>query len=122
MLIKGKMSATWLREVNVSFFWQFGKDSICVYKGFGRAALARYKLGLLSHSHAVVKEQLCLQQITVKLKLNFLFVCFVFSVEAIRLGQSRFINWDLQMYFPEKDTPSKVHYYYFKKKFYYYLL
>ncbi|XP_045922026.1 phospholipid-transporting ATPase IC [Micropterus dolomieu] len=30
------------------------------------------------------------------------------SVEAIRLGQSRFINWDLQMYFPEKDTPSKA--------------
>lgn len=34
-----------------------------------------------------------------------LFVC---SVEVIRLGQSKFINWDLQMYFPEKDTPAKV--------------
>ncbi|KAM9841304.1 phospholipid-transporting ATPase IC [Aulostomus maculatus] len=30
------------------------------------------------------------------------------SVEVIRLGQSKFINWDLQMYFPEKDTPSKA--------------
>ncbi|XP_068609060.1 phospholipid-transporting ATPase IC [Brachionichthys hirsutus] len=30
------------------------------------------------------------------------------SVEIIRLGQSKFINWDLQMYFPEKDTPAKA--------------
>ncbi|MBN3314889.1 AT8B1 ATPase, partial [Atractosteus spatula] len=30
------------------------------------------------------------------------------SVEAIRLGQSRFINWDLQMYYSEKDTPAKA--------------
>ncbi|XP_072227593.1 phospholipid-transporting ATPase IC [Leuresthes tenuis] len=30
------------------------------------------------------------------------------SVEVIRLGQSKFINWDLQMYFPEKDTPAKA--------------
>lgn len=29
------------------------------------------------------------------------------SVEVIRLGQSKFINWDLQMYFSEKDTPAK---------------
>lgn len=35
-------------------------------------------------------------------------VC-LFSVEVIRLGQSKFINWDLQMYFSEKDTPAKVH-------------
>lgn len=34
---------------------------------------------------------------------------FVFlSVEVIRLGQSKFINWDLQMYYPEKDTPAKA--------------
>lgn len=33
-------------------------------------------------------------------------VCF--SVEVIRLGQSKFINWDLQMYFADKDTPAKV--------------
>lgn len=31
------------------------------------------------------------------------------SVEVIRLGQSKFINWDLQMYYAEKDTPAKVH-------------
>ncbi|KAM7393300.1 hypothetical protein PAMA_008107 [Pampus argenteus] len=30
------------------------------------------------------------------------------SVEVIRLGQSKFINWDLQMYFKEKDTPAKA--------------
>ncbi|KAG7498592.1 phospholipid-transporting ATPase IC [Solea senegalensis] len=30
------------------------------------------------------------------------------SVEVIRLGQSKFINWDLQMYFPEKDTAAKA--------------
>lgn len=30
------------------------------------------------------------------------------SVEVIRLGQSKFINWDLQMYYAEKDTPAKV--------------
>lgn len=36
-------------------------------------------------------------------------VCCVLSVEVIRLGQSKFINWDLQMYFAEKDTPAKVH-------------
>ncbi|KAM9323420.1 phospholipid-transporting ATPase IC isoform 2-T2 [Pholidichthys leucotaenia] len=30
------------------------------------------------------------------------------SVEMIRLGQSKFINWDLQMYFSEKDTPAKA--------------
>ncbi|MEQ2244823.1 Phospholipid-transporting ATPase IC, partial [Ilyodon furcidens] len=29
------------------------------------------------------------------------------SVEVIRLGQSKFINWDLQMYYSEKDTPAK---------------
>lgn len=34
-------------------------------------------------------------------------ICF--SVEVIRLGQSKFINWDLQMYFGDKDTPAKVH-------------
>lgn len=26
----------------------------------------------------------------------------------IRLGQSYFINWDLQMYYPEKDTAAKA--------------
>ncbi|KAM8962280.1 LOW QUALITY PROTEIN: phospholipid-transporting ATPase IC [Pelodytes ibericus] len=30
------------------------------------------------------------------------------SVEVIRLGQSYFINWDLQMYYPLKDTPAKA--------------
>lgn len=30
------------------------------------------------------------------------------SVEVIRLGQSKFINWDLQMYYPSKDTPAKA--------------
>ncbi|KAM4719636.1 phospholipid-transporting ATPase IC [Anableps anableps] len=30
------------------------------------------------------------------------------SVEVIRLGQSKFINWDLQMYYSEKDTPAKA--------------
>ncbi|XP_006837581.1 PREDICTED: probable phospholipid-transporting ATPase IC [Chrysochloris asiatica] len=30
------------------------------------------------------------------------------SVEVIRLMQSYFINWDLQMYYPEKDTPAKA--------------
>ncbi|XP_056587422.1 phospholipid-transporting ATPase IC [Triplophysa dalaica] len=30
------------------------------------------------------------------------------SVEVIRLGQSKFINWDLQMYFADKDTPAKA--------------
>ncbi|XP_018604035.2 phospholipid-transporting ATPase IC isoform X1 [Scleropages formosus] len=30
------------------------------------------------------------------------------SVEVIRLGQSKFINWDLQMYYPEKDTAAKA--------------
>ncbi|XP_034751745.1 phospholipid-transporting ATPase IC [Etheostoma cragini] len=30
------------------------------------------------------------------------------SVEVIRLGQSKFINWDLQMYFLQKDTPAKA--------------
>nr|DBA23623.1 TPA: hypothetical protein GDO54_014516 [Pyxicephalus adspersus] len=30
------------------------------------------------------------------------------SVEVIRLGQSYFINWDLQMYHVEKDTPAKA--------------
>uniref|UniRef100_A0A6Q2X9X6 Phospholipid-transporting ATPase n=1 Tax=Esox lucius TaxID=8010 RepID=A0A6Q2X9X6_ESOLU len=30
------------------------------------------------------------------------------SVEVIRLGQSKFINWDLQMYYREKDTPAKA--------------
>uniref|UniRef100_A0A4W3HJ34 Phospholipid-transporting ATPase n=1 Tax=Callorhinchus milii TaxID=7868 RepID=A0A4W3HJ34_CALMI len=30
------------------------------------------------------------------------------SVEVIRLGQSYFINWDLQMYYAEKDTPAKA--------------
>ncbi|XP_056400681.1 phospholipid-transporting ATPase IC-like [Hyla sarda] len=30
------------------------------------------------------------------------------SVEVIRLGQSYFINWDLQMYHSEKDTPAKA--------------
>lgn len=29
-------------------------------------------------------------------------------MEVIRLGQSKFINWDLQMYYAEKDTPAKV--------------
>lgn len=32
----------------------------------------------------------------------------LFSVEVIRLGQSKFINWDLQMYYAEKDTPAKA--------------
>ncbi|XP_035245773.1 phospholipid-transporting ATPase IC [Anguilla anguilla] len=30
------------------------------------------------------------------------------SVEVIRLGQSKFINWDLQMYYGDKDTPAKA--------------
>ncbi|CAH2296591.1 phospholipid-transporting ATPase IC [Pelobates cultripes] len=30
------------------------------------------------------------------------------SVEIIRLGQSYFINWDLQMYYQVKDTPAKA--------------
>ncbi|NXP66664.1 AT8B1 ATPase, partial [Chloropsis cyanopogon] len=30
------------------------------------------------------------------------------SVEVIRFGQSYFINWDLQMYYPEKDTAAKA--------------
>ncbi|NWS62381.1 AT8B1 ATPase, partial [Chunga burmeisteri] len=30
------------------------------------------------------------------------------SVEVIRLGQSYFINWDLQMYYHEKDTAAKA--------------
>ncbi|NXR22559.1 AT8B1 ATPase, partial [Cinclus mexicanus] len=30
------------------------------------------------------------------------------SVEAIRFGQSYFINWDLQMYYSEKDTAAKA--------------
>ncbi|KAG7477124.1 hypothetical protein MATL_G00090800 [Megalops atlanticus] len=30
------------------------------------------------------------------------------SVEVIRLGQSKFINWDLQMYYQDKDTPAKA--------------
>uniref|UniRef100_UPI00398E54CE phospholipid-transporting ATPase IC isoform X1 n=2 Tax=Pristiophorus japonicus TaxID=55135 RepID=UPI00398E54CE len=30
------------------------------------------------------------------------------SVEVIRMGQSYFINWDLQMYYAEKDTPAKA--------------
>ncbi|XP_017347965.1 phospholipid-transporting ATPase IC [Ictalurus punctatus] len=30
------------------------------------------------------------------------------SVEVIRLGQSKFINWDLQMYYAENDTPAKA--------------
>ncbi|XP_007933742.1 phospholipid-transporting ATPase IC [Orycteropus afer afer] len=30
------------------------------------------------------------------------------GVEVIRLMQSYFINWDLQMYYPEKDTPAKA--------------
>lgn len=30
------------------------------------------------------------------------------SVEVIRLGQSKFINWDLQMYYANKDTPAKA--------------
>uniref|UniRef100_A0A2K5EZV5 Phospholipid-transporting ATPase n=1 Tax=Aotus nancymaae TaxID=37293 RepID=A0A2K5EZV5_AOTNA len=30
------------------------------------------------------------------------------SVEVIRLGQSHFINWDLQMYYAAKDTPAKA--------------
>lgn len=30
------------------------------------------------------------------------------SVEMIRFGQSYFINWDLQMYYPEKDTAAKA--------------
>ncbi|KAM6034857.1 phospholipid-transporting ATPase IC-like isoform 1-T6 [Theristicus caerulescens] len=30
------------------------------------------------------------------------------SVEVIRLGQSYFINWDLQMYYAEKDTAAKA--------------
>ncbi|NXU65609.1 AT8B1 ATPase, partial [Horornis vulcanius] len=30
------------------------------------------------------------------------------SVEVIRFGQSYFINWDLQMYYSEKDTPAKA--------------
>uniref|UniRef100_A0A672NN72 Phospholipid-transporting ATPase n=1 Tax=Sinocyclocheilus grahami TaxID=75366 RepID=A0A672NN72_SINGR len=30
------------------------------------------------------------------------------SVEVIRLGQSKFINWDLQMYYADKDTPAKA--------------
>ncbi|KAF7244001.1 Phospholipid-transporting ATPase IC [Varanus komodoensis] len=37
--------------------------------------------------------------------------CYLFhppSVEVIRLGQSYFINWDLQMYYPEKDTAAKA--------------
>ncbi|KAM9331027.1 phospholipid-transporting ATPase IC-like [Gastrophryne carolinensis] len=30
------------------------------------------------------------------------------SVEIIRLGQSFFIDWDLHMYYPKKDTPAKA--------------
>ncbi|NWX31760.1 AT8B1 ATPase, partial [Notiomystis cincta] len=30
------------------------------------------------------------------------------SVEVIRFGQSYFINWDLQMYYPQKDTAAKA--------------
>ncbi|XP_063815240.1 phospholipid-transporting ATPase IC-like [Pseudophryne corroboree] len=30
------------------------------------------------------------------------------SVEMIRLGQSFFIDWDLHMYYPKKDTPAKA--------------
>ncbi|XP_072107847.1 phospholipid-transporting ATPase IC isoform X2 [Mobula birostris] len=30
------------------------------------------------------------------------------SVEVIRMGQSYMINWDLQMYYAEKDTPAKA--------------
>uniref|UniRef100_A0A8C5CZ80 Phospholipid-transporting ATPase n=1 Tax=Gadus morhua TaxID=8049 RepID=A0A8C5CZ80_GADMO len=30
------------------------------------------------------------------------------SLYVIRLGQSKFINWDLQMYYAEKDTPAKA--------------
>lgn len=49
----------------------------------------------------------------VKINLVFVTSCLstVFSVEVIRLGQSKFINWDLQMYFADKDTPAKVHYF-----------
>uniref|UniRef100_A0AAY4EPS9 Phospholipid-transporting ATPase n=1 Tax=Denticeps clupeoides TaxID=299321 RepID=A0AAY4EPS9_9TELE len=37
-----------------------------------------------------------------------LFDFLLLSVEVIRLGQSKFINWDLQMYYSEKDTPAKA--------------
>uniref|UniRef100_A0A9J8A2D4 Phospholipid-transporting ATPase n=1 Tax=Cyprinus carpio carpio TaxID=630221 RepID=A0A9J8A2D4_CYPCA len=30
------------------------------------------------------------------------------SLYVIRLGQSKFINWDLQMYYADKDTPAKA--------------
>ena len=33
------------------------------------------------------------------------------SVEMIRLGQSMFINWDLEMYHNDSDTPAKARFY-----------
>lgn len=41
-------------------------------------------------------------------KLLSLLSRYPISVEVIRLGQSYFINWDLQMYYPEKDTAAKA--------------
>lgn len=42
------------------------------------------------------------------LSFSLYFISPVLSVEVIRLGQSKFINWDLQMYYAEKDTPAKA--------------
>lgn len=43
-----------------------------------------------------------------KKRLIFHHFLFLTSVEVIRMGQSKLINWDLQMYYPDKDTPAKV--------------
>ncbi|XP_023386939.1 phospholipid-transporting ATPase IC [Pteropus vampyrus] len=40
--------------------------------------------------------------------MNYMVYTVFIFVEVIRLGQSYFINWDLQMYYPEKDTPAKA--------------
>ncbi|KAF3848749.1 hypothetical protein F7725_015246 [Dissostichus mawsoni] len=41
--------------------------------------------------------------------LSFWGYIIVLNTMVIRLGQSKFINWDLQMYYSEKDTPAKLH-------------
>ncbi|XP_073440919.1 phospholipid-transporting ATPase IC-like [Dendrobates tinctorius] len=73
-----------LGQANMSWYLYDGKDYASSYRGF-----------LAFWGYIIVLN-------------TMVPISLYVSVEVIRLGQSYFINWDLQMYHGEKDTPAKA--------------
>ncbi|KAM4707629.1 phospholipid-transporting ATPase IC-like [Discoglossus pictus] len=78
-------------------FWEdrFGRANVSWYLNDGNDYTPNYRGFLIFWSYIALLN-------------TMVPISLYVSVEIIRLGQSYFINWDLHMYFPEKDTPAKA--------------